>query len=69
MAAVLIFEFQNFTSTWLGKVMKFQFNYFSRLGATFRNLRGGRHPPLPSSQSLGLKCEQKQILRNFLKCS
>ena len=35
-----IFEFQNFTNTYLGKVTKLQFNYFSRLGAAFRKPEG-----------------------------
>ena len=42
------FEFQNFTNAYLGKVTKFQFNCFSRLGAALKKPEGGgRHPPSP----------------------
>ena len=42
-----IFEFQNFTDTYLGKVTKFQFNCFSRLGAAFKKPEGGGiRPPV-----------------------
>ena len=37
-----IFEFQNFTYTYMGKVTKFQFNCLSRLGAAFKQPEGGR---------------------------
>ena len=42
-----IYEFQNFTYTYLGKVIKFQLNCFSRLGAVFKKPEGGgtRSPP------------------------
>ena len=36
-----IFEFQNFTNTYLGKVTKFQFNCFSHLCAAFKKPEGG----------------------------
>ena len=43
-----IFKFQKFTDTNLGKVTKFQFNCFSRLGAALKNLRCRSPPPPPS---------------------
>ena len=43
-----IFKFQKFTNTYLGKVTKFQFNCFSRLGAAFKKPEGAWHPPPPS---------------------
>ena len=36
-----IFKFQKFTNTYLGKVTKFQFNCFSRLGAAFKKPERG----------------------------
>ena len=42
----LIFEFQNFTNTYLRKVTKFQFNCFSRLGAGFKKPEGGSASPV-----------------------
>ena len=44
-----IFEFQNFTDTYLGKVTKFQFNCFSRLGAAFKIPEGGGASATPAS--------------------
>ena len=40
-----IFEFQNFTDAHWGKVTKFQFNFFSRLGAVLKKPEGGGIPP------------------------
>ena len=40
-----IFEFQNFTDTYLGKVTKFEFNCFSCLGEHSKNLRGAASVP------------------------
>ena len=44
-----IFELQKFPNTYLGKVTKFQFNSFGRLGAAFKKPEGGgcRPPPSP----------------------
>ena len=39
-ALLLIFELQNFTNTYLGKVTKFQFNYLSRLGVALKKPEG-----------------------------
>ena len=36
----LLFEFQNFTNTYLEKVTKFKFNSFSRLGAALKKPEG-----------------------------
>ena len=48
-------EFQNFTDTYLGKVTKFQFDCFSRLGAAFQKPEAsGLLPPV----QLGLRCVQ-----------
>ena len=53
-----IFEFQNLTNTYLGKVTKFQFNCFSSLGAAFKEPeRGGIHPPA----RLGLNLDKSRI--------
>ena len=41
-----IFKFQKFTNTYLGKVTKFQFNWFSRLGAAFKKPEGRGTPPV-----------------------
>ena len=51
-----IFKFQKFTNTYLGKVTKFQFNCFSRLGAAFKKPEGAASaaPPPPPVRS-GLK--------------
>ena len=47
-----MFELQKFLNTYLGKVTKFQFNSFSRLGAAFKKPEGGGiRPPV----RLGLK--------------
>ena len=46
-----IFDFQNFTNTYLGKVIKFQFNCFSRLGAAFKKPEGVASAPTPTPQS------------------
>ena len=40
------FKFQKFTNTYLGKVTKFQFDCFSRLGAAFKNPGGGGGSPI-----------------------
>ena len=49
-----IFEFQNFTNTYLGKVTKFQFNCFSRLGAAFKKPEGAASAPPPVRLGLTL---------------
>ena len=41
-----IFKFQTFTHTYLGKVTKFQFNCFSRLGAAFKKPEAGGISPI-----------------------
>ena len=41
-----IFEFQNFTDTYFGKVTKFQFNCIRHLGAAFKKPEG--HLPVQS---------------------
>ena len=48
-----IFELQKFPNTYLGKVTKFQFNSFSRLGAAFKNPEGGNIPPSPIRVNTG----------------
>ena len=42
-----IFELRKFPNTYLGKVTKFQFNSFSRLGAAFKKPEGADAPPSP----------------------
>ena len=54
-----IFELQKSPNTYLGKVTKFQFNSFSRLGAAFikREGGGGGHPSPPVR--LGLRKKRR----------
>ena len=51
-----IFKFHKFTNRYLGKVTKFQFNCFSRLGAAFKKPEGGGIPPSPIRLKLGMIC-------------
>ena len=43
-----IFELQKFPNTYMGKLTKFQFNGFSRLGAVFKKPKGAASAPPPS---------------------
>ena len=64
-----IFELQKCPNTYLGKLTKFQFNSFSRLGAAFKKPEGAASaPPPPSSEvRLGLIAMAFTIMLDFLK--
>ena len=60
-----IFEFRHFTNTQSGKVRRFKFSCFSRLGAAFKKPEGAAStPPLPVR--LGLRLKFNRILSGFI---